>query len=220
MRRGAERVAAMDERDPGGDRVKVQDPIQRRIAAADDHDPTAPEMLHLAYGIEHASVLVGVETGEGRLLRLERSAARGDEQSLGLDRLIVVGSDAKQRRVRRPENLHPLDHLAEVKVRPERMDLLHQIVDEFLSVDHRKARNVVDRLLGIEFRALAARLRQDVDQVGPDVEQAQFEDGEQADRPGADDRDVGREKVGHVGFLMLLILVCRAWSRRGRRAPR
>src|SRR5208282_6803566 len=105
MRRGAERVTAMDERDPGGDRVKVENPIQRRIAAAHDHDPTAPEMFHFAYGIKDASVLVGGETGEGRLLRLERSAARGDEQSLGLDRLIVVGSDAKQRRIRRPENV-------------------------------------------------------------------------------------------------------------------
>ena len=90
-----------------------------------------------------------------------------------------------------PENLHPLDHLAKVKLRPERMDLLHQIVDELLPVDHREARNVVDRLLGIELGALAARFRQNVDQMRLDVEQAEFEHGEQADRPGADDRDVG-----------------------------
>ncbi len=36
MRRGAERVAAMDQRDPLGDRMQVQHPVERRIAAADD----------------------------------------------------------------------------------------------------------------------------------------------------------------------------------------
>ena len=79
MRRGAERVAAMNERDAGGDRVKVEDPVQRRIPAADDDDAAVAEMLHLANGIKDARVLVGVETGERRLLGLERSPARGDE---------------------------------------------------------------------------------------------------------------------------------------------
>ena len=115
----------------------------------------------------------------------------------------------------RAEKFEAVDHLAEMELRPERMDLLHQIVDEFLAGDDRKAGNVVDRLLGIEFRALAAELRQDVDQMALDVEEAEFEDREQPDRPGADDRDVGRDHFAHR-----LILAWRASSPRGRPAPR
>jgi hypothetical protein len=105
---------------------------------------------------------------------------------------FIVGGDAKQGSLRRAQNLHSLDHLGEVKLRPEGVDLLHQIVDKLLSVDHRKARNVVDRLLGVQFRALAARLRQDVDQMALDIEKTEFEHGKQAYWPGADDRDIGR----------------------------
>ena len=53
------------------------------------------------------------------------------------------------------------------------------------------AGNVVDRLLRIELGALAARLVEDVDDRRLDVEEAEFEDREKADRPGADDDDVG-----------------------------
>jgi hypothetical protein len=38
---------------------------------------------------------------------------------------------------------------------------------------------------------LAAGFRQDVDQMRLDVEEAEFEHRKQADRPSADDRDVG-----------------------------
>src|SRR5580658_10470039 len=156
-------------------------------------------MVHLAHRIEDAFVLVGVEPGDRRLLGLERSATGANEHRFGLDRLVVVGPDTKQRPLSRPDDFHSFNHLAEVKLGPERMDLLHQVVDELLSRDHRKPRNVVNRLLGIEFRALAARLRQDVDQMTSDVEKAEFEHGKQPDRPGADDGDVGRQHFVHAG---------------------
>ena len=149
-------------------------------------------MVHFAHGVEDTLVFVGVEPRDRRPLRLERSPARRDKHGLRFDRLFIVGSNAKQGPFRRAQNLHSLDHLGKVKLRPERMDLLHQIVDQLLAVDHRKAWNVVDRLLWIEFGALAARLRQDVDEMRFDVEQAEFEHRKQADWPGADDRDVSR----------------------------
>ena len=40
----------------------------------------------------------------------------------------------------RAERLEPLDHLAQMEFRPERMDLLHQIVDQLLAVDDRISR--------------------------------------------------------------------------------
>ena len=72
-----------------------------------------------------------------------------------------------------------------------------QIVDEALRRDLGEAGNVVDRLLRIKLGALAAGLRQDVDQVALDVEQPEFEHGEQARRPGADDDDVGLDALAH-----------------------
>ena len=96
-----------------------------------------------------------------------------------------------------PMGLDALHHLVEVEGRMERLDLRHQVVDEPLARHHGKARNVVDRLLGIELGALAADLRQDVDEMAFDVEEAEFEHGEQAHRPCADDDDVGFDIVGH-----------------------
>ena len=57
------------------------------------------------------------------------------------------------------------------------MDLFHEVVDKLLPVDHGKAWNVIDRLLGIKLGALAARFRQNVDEMRLDVEQAEFEHG-------------------------------------------
>ena len=64
--------------------------------------------------------------------------------------------------------------------RAERLDLLHQRVDQSLRRNLRDRRNVVDRLLGIKLGALAADLVEDVDEVALDVEQAELEHGEQA----------------------------------------
>ena len=63
--------------------------------------------------------------------------------------------------------------------------------------DLRDRRNVVDRLLGIKLGALAADLVEDVDEMALDVEQAELEHGEQADRAGADDEHVGLDRIAH-----------------------
>src|SRR5690606_6008751 len=55
-------------------------------------------------------------------------------------------------------------------------------------------RNVVDRLVRIEFGALPARPIEIVDQVALHVEQAGLEHREQADRAGADDHHVGPDR--------------------------
>src|SRR4028118_1121058 len=78
------------------------------------------------------------------------------------------------------------------------LDLPHQVLDETLARDDRETRNVVDRLLRVKLRALAADLRQDVDQVRLDVEEAELEHGEEADRPRPHDDDVRLDVVGHA----------------------
>jgi hypothetical protein len=44
---------------------------------------------------------------------------------------------------------------------------------------------------------LAAGLRQDVDEMGANIEEAELEYGEKPDRPGANDQYVGFNPVAH-----------------------
>ncbi len=96
-----------------------------------------------------------------------------------------------------PTDFKRLDHLAKVKGRVEGGDLLLQIVGQPLTGDVRNAGNVVDRLLWIEFRALAARARQDVHEMRLDIQEAQLEDRKEAGGPGADDEHVGLYRFAH-----------------------
>ena len=178
-------------------RLQVDGPVEGRVAAADDEDALAAEGVHLAHGVEHAGVLVGVDIGDRRLLRLERAAARRNEDALASEGLAGIGGDAETRRLRRADRLHGLDHLAEMEGRLERLDLAEQVVDEALAGDDREAGDVVDRLLRIKLGALAADLGQDIDEVGLDVEEAELEHREQADRPRSYDHHVGFDHFAH-----------------------
>ena len=172
-------------------------PVERRIAAADDQDALVAEGLHLAHGVVHAGALIGVDALDRRLLRLERAAAGGDHDRLAFEDLVAVGPHPEARRLGGAERLQALDHLAEMEDRPERLDLAHQVVDDALAGDDRKAGDVVDRLLGIELGALPADFRQDVDEMGLDVEEAELEHREQPDRARADDHDIGLDALRH-----------------------
>ena len=83
------------------------------------------------------------------------------------------------------------DFLAEMEHGAHRGNLLHQALDEFLRAADGQRRDIVDRLVGVQLRALAARVLQGVDDVALDAEQAEFEDLEQAGRAGADDQGIG-----------------------------
>ena len=84
------------------------------------------------------------------------------------------------------------DHFfAEMELRLERLDLLHQPVHELLCTANGHRRDVVNGLLGIKLRALAARNRQGIDEVRAYTEQPKLKDLEQAARAGTDDHDVG-----------------------------
>jgi hypothetical protein len=84
-----------------------------------------------------------------------------------------------------------IDALAEMEGGAERPDLRHQGVGQPLAGHHGHPGDVVDRLLGIELRALPAGLVQNVDDVRLDIDEAELEHGEQADRPRADDHRIG-----------------------------
>ena len=80
----------------------------------------------------------------------------------------------------------------------ERRDLLEKVIGQLLAGDDGKAGNVIDRLLGIKFGALPAGFRKNVDEMRADIEEPQFEHGEQAHRPRADNQAIGLDRfIGH-----------------------
>ena len=86
--------------------------------------------------------------------------------------------------------LKPGHRMAEMELRLERRGLLSETLDQFGRVDSRIARDVEDRLFGIERGALPARRRERVEHGAAHFEHAALEHREEPDRPGADDRDI------------------------------
>ena len=195
--RGAEIVAPVQQRHALGDRMKVERPVERGIAAADDQDVLVAELLHLAHGVEHRGAFIGLDARHRRALRLKRSAARGDHHHLAFEHLAGIGGHAKAGIADLLDRLH---HLVEMEGRVERLDLLQQRIGQALAGDEGDAGNVVDRLFRIELGALAADLVEDVDQMRLHVQEAQFENGEQAARARANDQHVGFDRFAHVSF--------------------
>src|SRR5579862_700821 len=97
-----------------------------------------------------------------------------------------------------------------MKLRLEGLDLLHQSVNELLGAAYRQRRDVIDRLLGIKLRALAARDRQRIDDVRTDTEQAKLENLEQAAGTRTDNDDVGRNVAQNVSSPLGIV----KWARR------
>ena len=168
----------MQKRDALRDRLQVQRPVERGIAAADDEHILVAELLHLAHRVEDAVAFIGLDARHRRPLRLERAAAGGDDHDLALEHLAAVGLDPEERLA---ELLDALDHLVEMECRVERLDLLHQVSMRPCPVTtgspecRRSA--FPDRV-----RRTGRRACQNVDEVRFDIEEAQLEHGEQAAR--------------------------------------
>jgi hypothetical protein len=77
-----------------------------------------------------------------------------------------------------------------MKLRRKGLDLLHEPIDELLRIAYRQRRDVIDRLVRIQLRALSARMRQRIHDVGLDAEEAKLEGLEKAAGAGADDDGV------------------------------
>ena len=202
MRRTAELVAPVQEREALRYRLQIERPVERGIAAADDEHALAPEALHAADRIEHRGALIGLDAGKRRPLGRERAAARRDDDDLGDELVAGVGLEPK---AAVGKLLQLLDLLAEVKLRIERLDLLQQPVGDLLPGDNRQPGNVVDRLVGIELPALAAGLVEDVDEVRLDVDEPQLEHGKEADGAGADDDGIRLDRAAGLWGLRLYV---------------
>jgi len=86
------------------------------------------------------------------------------------------------------------DLLAQMHPGLERLDLLEQALDEFLGPAHRQRRNIVNRLLGVQLRALSAGPRERIDDVGTDSQQAEFEDLKQSAGPRSNDENFSPDR--------------------------
>ena len=82
----------------------------------------------------------------------------------------------------------------------ERLDLFEQRLRQAMAGDEGNAWNVVDRFFRIELGALAADLVEDVDQMRLHVQQAQFEDREQAARTRTNNQHIGFDRFAHISF--------------------
>ena len=89
-----------------------------------------------------------------------------------------------------------LDLVAQMQRGLKGRHLAQQRVGEFLAAADGQAGDVVDRLVGVELARLAAGVRQRVDDVGVDFQQAQLEHLPQAHRAGADHHGVGVDGRG------------------------
>ena len=95
--------------------------------------------------------------------------------------------------------LQRFGHLRQMEGGFARRDLVHERVGETLARDDRQAGNIVDRLFRIEFGALAAGAIKHVHDMRLQVQEAEFEDGEEPYWPGADDDDVGLVMLARLG---------------------
>ena len=86
--------------------------------------------------------------------------------------------------------LQALDLLPQVEGGVHGRDLRLQALHQFAPCAHTDGGDVVNRLVSVEFDALATHVGQGVDNMGPHAMQAELEDLEQTHRPRADDQGV------------------------------
>ena len=120
--------------------------------------------------------------------RLERPHAAGDDHRARIEARAEDGFDVEAAVLALAQRG---DFLAEMQRRIERRDLLQQPVDELLGAADGQRRDVVDRLVGIQLGALAARRAQRIDEVAADTQQSELEHLEQPAGAGANDHDFG-----------------------------
>src|SRR5450830_690 len=195
-RRRAEFFATVQQHDGFSLADEVQRPVQRGVTAAADDNVLAFKLCRILDAIEQLRAVEGFDTVNLQGARLERTHAGSDEDGLG-DELGACGCFEVETAVF--ALLHDGDFLTQMESRIKRFDLLEQVVGQFLACAHRYGRNVVDRLVRIQFDALAADIGERVDNVRLDFQQAQLKYLEQADRACADDDGIGFDRRCFAG---------------------
>src|SRR5262249_50895478 len=166
-------------------------PVERAVAAADDHASAVPEDVLLAHEVVEALPLPGVDVIDPELPRLEGPVTRGDDQRSAQVRTALVGRDREHLLAVLAQPLQALDLLAEQNLGAVLRALLRPRLYQRLTLDLGVAGDVVDVLLGIDSRDLPAELLEAFDDPHRGIAMACVIRGRQARWAGAEDRDVG-----------------------------
>ena len=180
--------AAVHQRHAARLAAELEHPVERAVAAARDQHVLAVEVLGAPHAVEKLRAFVAFRVGHQEPARLERAEAARDDEAAGVETRARRSLDGEAAGSISGDGS---DFLAKVEPGMKRLDLFQQAVDEFLRAANRQRGDVVDRLVGIELRALAAGMRERVHDLALHAEQAELEHGEESDRAGADDHAFG-----------------------------
>ena len=197
----AELRAPMHEGDAPRLAAEFERPVERAVAATGDEDVAAVEVLGAPHAVEQRAALVPLRVRHQEAARLERAEASRDDDAAGVESRAGGRLDVE---AARGLALDGRDLLAEVEPGVEGPDLLEQAVDQLLRTAHGQRRDVVDRLVGIELRALSAGVRERIDDLALHAEQAELENGEETHGTRADDHAFGLDGRGGHGFVHVL----------------
>ncbi len=187
---GAEAVAPVNQHDGLGDALQVDRPVEGGVAAADEEDALALELLRIEHLEVEPLLLVPLLALDAQAPRLERPDARRDDDRPRRKAVGAVSSTKWPPSVtspptrRRPMTTSPKWVGAELE--RLRGHVPHQVLGQHLG----KARDVEDVLLRVERHELAAKRRQGVDDAGRGAAHPRIERREEAGRSSADNRDV------------------------------
>ena len=156
------------------------------------------EILPLLHEVEYRLAFVGFETFQRRPVRPERADACRNDDRPRFDDGAERGLDAEAPGL---ESREAHDLLVEVVYGMEGGRLRRQVRDQVHRRDLRVSRNVVDRFLRIQRRALTAQHIKRIDDMALHLQHAAFEHREQADRPGPYDQNVsGMERHDFLAY--------------------
>ena len=176
---------------------KVQRPVQSRVTTAYNDQIFSGKVGRILDTVEKLRAFKLLQSIDLEGAGLEGAHASGDENGLGQELRALAGFHIEAAVCLLFDHGHFLAH---VVGGAEGLGLLEQGIGQFLAGAHRNGRNVVDRLVGIQLNGLAAGVGQRIDDVGFYLQQAQFENLEQAHRASPDDDGIGVNGLGKVAF--------------------
>ena len=178
--------------------AELERPVERAVAAAGDQHVLAVEFLCALHAIEELAALISLGVRNEEPARLERPEAAGNDDAAGVEPGAGRGLDVEAAiapAARGTTTSWP-------RWNPAWNGLIcsMQPVDQFLRAADRQRRDVVDRLVGIELGALAARMRERIHDFALEAEKPELENGEEPDGAGADDDALRADGGSRCGF--------------------
>ena len=144
-----------------GNVLQRKRPVDGRVATARDHHALAAERLPLFDVILHCTrCLIGRQPVQRRAVRPKRAGPRRHDHRFGTHNVAPIGGQHEGAGLA-GQAFHPPPQKPRCR---ERRDLLFQSRDQIARIDRGVGRDVVDRFLGVQRRALSTDICQRVDQ--------------------------------------------------------